>query len=249
MTSLIIAVLSFAIIFSGSLLGFYLGRVLPDHHLADESRDVVKLGAGLIATLAALVLGLLVGSAKQTYDTMSAELTQDAAKILVLDRVLAQYGPETRDVRAAIRKGVAGVADALRDGAIAAEMTTGTPPIEVIDQHLRNLSPRTDTQRELQSRALSITQELAGARWLIVVQSDTSLPVPFLIVLVLWLTVIFASFGLFGPPNATVIVVLLLCALSAASAIFLTLEMDRPLTGLVRISDAPLRDAAQRIGK
>ena len=107
MNSLTIALISAGCIFSGVLLGMFLRRLLPDHHLSNDSKDTVKLAAGMIATLSALILGLLVSSAKGTFDTMNAEITQSAAKIILLDRVLATYGPETGDVREQFRRVVA----------------------------------------------------------------------------------------------------------------------------------------------
>ena len=72
---------------------------------------------------------------------------------------------------------------------------------------------------------------------------------PFLVVLVFWLTILFISFGLFAPPNATVIATLFVCALSVSGAIFLILELDQPFEGLIRISSAPLRNALAHLGQ
>src|SRR5262245_4834429 len=104
MSSLAIATITFAFIFGGTLLGMFLRTVLPEHHLSPDSKDVVKVGMGLIATMAALVLGLLTGSAKSSVDTQDAELKQMAANVLLLDRTLAHYGPDTKAIREQIRR-------------------------------------------------------------------------------------------------------------------------------------------------
>src|SRR5215510_4327260 len=107
MTSLEIAGIAFVCIFGGALLGMFCRSVLPEHHLNSDSKDVVKVGMGLIATMAALVLGLLTGSAKSAFDTQDAELKQMAANVILLDRALAHYGPETTTIRTQIRSLVA----------------------------------------------------------------------------------------------------------------------------------------------
>jgi hypothetical protein len=96
---------------------------------------------------------------------------------------------------------------------------------------------------------MQISADLGRTRSLLLEQTGGSIPMPFLVVLVFWFTVIFITFGLFAPPNATVIAVLLVCALSVAGAIFLILELDRPFEGLIQISDAPLRSALARLGQ
>ena len=103
MSSLTISLIMLACVFGGALLGLLLHAVLPQHHLSSETKDIVKLGMGLVGTMSALVLGLLVASAKNSYDTQSAELTQLSANIALLDRGLALYGPETKETRALLR--------------------------------------------------------------------------------------------------------------------------------------------------
>ena len=103
MSSLTISLIMLACVFGAALLGILLHAVLPQHHLSSETKDIVKLGMGLVGTMSALVLGLLVASAKNSYDTQSAELTQLSANIALLDRGLALYGPETKETRALLR--------------------------------------------------------------------------------------------------------------------------------------------------
>jgi len=94
MSSLAVSLIAFAFIFGGALLGMSLRGAMPPSHLSDDSKDSVRLGMGLVATMCALVLGLLIASAKTYYDTQNAELTEMSAKVVLLDRMLAHYGPE-----------------------------------------------------------------------------------------------------------------------------------------------------------
>jgi hypothetical protein len=230
-----------------------LRAVVPAHHLGGDSKDVVKLAMGLIATMAALVLGLLTASAKSSFDTLDSEIKQGAANVVLLDRVLAQYGPETNETRDLLRQTVAyrlaqtWPDDASRSTRVEAPQTT--PSVEGLQGRIRQLAPQNDAQRWLQSQALTLSGDLAAARWLIFAQAGNSLPVPFVVVLVLWLAVLFASFGLMAPRNATVIAALMLCALSVAGSIFLILEMSRPLEGVIKVSGAPLRYALSHLGQ
>ena len=254
MSALAISSVAFACIFGGTLLGMLLRTILPGHHVSGDSQDAVKLGIGMIATLAALVLGLLIASAKGNFDTMSSELRQVGARVILLDRVMAQYGPETKETRELLRRTIAATIKRVwpedKVGQAATEAPETRVNIETIQDRLRQLSPRNDAQRWLQSRALQISGDLAEARWLLLEQlGQRSIPMPFLMMLVFWLTFIFASFGLFSPRNATVITVLLVCALSAAGSLFLILELDTPYAGLIKVSSAPLANALAHLGQ
>jgi Protein of unknown function (DUF4239) len=242
-----ISLIVFACVFGGALLGILLHTVLPQQHLSNESKDIVKLGMGLVGTMAALVLGLLVASAKGSYDAQSAELTQMSANIALLDRALALYGPETKEARNLLRGAVARVLDQMWSSASLSVPTAAGG--EILYEKIQGLSPKNDTQRSLQGQALSMAVDLGKTRWLMYEQATTSVSMPLVIVLVCWLTAIFISFGLFAPFNATVVASLFVSALSVSGAIFLILEMYTPYAGLVKISDAPLRAALAHLGQ
>ncbi|MGH8623334.1 MAG: hypothetical protein ACRET3_14465 [Burkholderiales bacterium] len=232
----------FACVFGCGLLGMFLRAALPEHHLGTDSRDLVKLGMGLIATLAALTLGLLIASAKGSYDAQRNELTQMSANIILLEHVMAHYGPETREARDLLRRSVA------RMFARMWPETTSRPAqleptVEGLYDKIQALSPQNDAQRSIKAQAIGIITELGKARWLLFERRGGSVSVPFLVVLVFWLAMIFLSFGLLAPANPTVIATVFVCALSVSGAIFLILEVDRPFDGHILISSAPLRDA------
>jgi hypothetical protein len=251
MSSITISLIVFACVFGGALLGIFLHAVLPQHHLGPDSKDIVKLGMGLVGTMAALVLGLLVASAKGSYDAQGAELTQMSANIAVLDRALALYGPETKDTRALLRGFVVRFLDQMwsKNGTGASPSAAPSGGGEIMYEKLQGLSPKNDMQRSLQGQALSIAVDVGKARWLMYAQQATSVSLPLLVVLVLWLTVIFVSFGLFAPFNATVVSSLFVSALSVSGAILLILEMYTPYAGLIQLSSAPLRAALAHLGQ
>lgn len=249
MSSIAISCIVFGCVFGGALLGTLLRAVLPEDHLNQESKDIVKLGMGLVATMAALVLALLIASAQGSFSTKRTDFAQMSANIILLDRVLAHYGPETKDARDLMRRAVVLTLNhfwpekcAQRDQFDA--MTMGGFLFEEIEA----LQPQNDAQRSVKSQALKIALDVGQTRWLMFEETDRWVPMPFLVVLVFWITIIFASFGLFAPPNATVIVTLFVCALSVAGAILLVLDLDRPFAGLMQVSSAPLRDALMHLG-
>lgn len=251
MSPLAISAIVFACIFGGALLGMVLRSVLPEHHLSTESKDVVKLGMGVIGTMAALVLGLLVASAKGSYDTQRSELTQLSANVAFLDRVLAHYGPETKDARDLLRHAVGRWLDQIwsKDSARSEQLAPTAAGGEVFYDKVQALVPQNDAQRSLQAQALSLALNIGQARWLMFEQTGSSISMPLLVVVVFWLTLVFVSYGLFAPANATVIATLLLCTLSVSGALFLVLEMDRPFAGLIQIPSAPLRNALAHLGQ
>lgn len=250
MSSLEISFITLAVVFGGALLGIALRAVLPEQHLSGDSRDVVKLGMGLIATMAALVLGLLIASAKSSFDIQNAEITEMSSKAILLDRILAHYGPEAEEGRGMLRGSVASVLDMVSSNAADSAIRFGTSANgEALYDKVQGLSPKDDAQRSIQAQALSTLMSLGQTRMLLAAQKSNSVSLPMLVVLVAWLTIIFISFGLFAPRNTTVIVSLLVSALSVSGAVFLILEMYSPYAGLIHVSTAPLRAALAHLGQ
>lgn len=251
MAPIVVACLVFACVFAGALLGLLLRSVLPEQHLGTDSRDVVKLGIGLIATMSALVLSLLVASAKTSYETRRSELTQLAVGIVLLDRMMAHYGPETTEARDGLKRAVGSMVDRIwpSDRSRPAELAPTAAGAEDLYEAIQRLAPQTDSQRWLQSQALKTATDLAQTRWLLFEQGGSSIPMPFLIVLVFWLTILFAGFGVLTPPNATVVATLFVCSLSVAGALFLILELDQPFAGLIEIPGTPMRNALAQLGR
>jgi hypothetical protein len=241
----------FACVFGSALLGMFLRATLPEQHQSTESKDVLKLLIGLIGTMSALVIGLLIATAASSYATRRSEFTQMSANIVLLDRALAHYGPETNEARNLLRRAVAGEFHRTwqNDTTAPAKFDPTAAGAEILFDKILELVPQSDVQRSLKAQLLTMVINLGQTRWLLFVQNGSSIPIPFLVVLVIWLSLIFASFGLFAPLNATVVVALFLGALSVSGAIFLILELDLPFEGLMRISDEPLRKALAHLGQ
>jgi hypothetical protein len=200
--------------------------------------------------MTALVLGLLVASAKGAYDTEKSEVIQMAGKVAFLDRVLAHYGPEAAEARALLHRAL--------EGAIARiwpenkfeepQLAPSNASAEALYDALQKLAPQGDAQRSLKSQALAIAFDIGQMRWLLFEQAGTSISSPLLVIVVCWLAILFFSFGLFGPPNATATAALLVAALSVSGAIFLILELDHPFGGLIEISSRPMVNALNHLG-
>jgi len=246
MNSAVTGALVFACLFGAGLLGVRVRAMLPEHHLNPETKDAVKVGMGLVATMAALVLGLLVASTKGAYDTQKSEVSQMAAKIVFLDRVLANYGSESAETRDLLRRSVGSAINRMwpdKKSSQAAQLDPSVSSGEAFFTSIQKLSPQNDAQRSLKSQAVQIATDLGQMRWLLFEQTETSISLPMLIILISWLAIIFMSIGLFAPPNATVIIALMLAALSVSGALFLILELDMPFDGVIQISPAPMRNA------
>jgi hypothetical protein len=252
LNSITVSLAALAIVFGGALLGMFLRKVLPDQHVSADSRSLVMLGTGLIGTMSAIVLGMLVSSAKSSYDTQKNDLTIVSAKLVLLDRVLAHYGPETRETRELLRTFVQSTLDRVwpPPGSQPAQLApTAVGRNEAMYDEILRLSPTNDAQRVLRDRAVALAMDLGQTRWLMIEETHNSVSVPFLIILVFWFTIIFISFGLYTSPNPTVFASLFVCALSVSGAILLMLEMYTPFHGLIQISSAPLRDALAHMGQ
>lgn len=247
MNPLLLATLVFVIIFGATLLGMRLNARLPAEHRSGDTKDAVRIGMGLVATMAALILGLLVASASNAYDTEKSEITQMAAKIAFLDGVLINYGPDARPARRLLRRTVQeSIARIWSDD-------TGEPTDPASDwsqglpKAIQILAAENDAQRTFRAQAADLVAELGQLRWLLFEQESGSTSHLLLAVVVAWLAIIFGSVGLFSPRNATAVVALLLAAISVSGAILLILEFDRPFDGLIKISDGPMVNALQHL--
>jgi hypothetical protein len=249
----VIGLLVLTCTFGGAMAGMKLRAALPEHHFSADARDSIKLGIGLVATVTALVLGLLTASAKSTFDALDATVKHTAADLLSLDRALARYGPETAGIRG-------GLKETMKEkvGLIWSRGSPFSPDLdpaktaqgaEYLATEIRKLAPATEEQRSLQARAVALSESLLDARWIVVSALATSVPIPFLAMLLLWLTITFTTFGVLAPRNRTIVCVLFVCALSVSGAIFLVLEMDSPFDGLITVSPGPMRYALEHMNK
>jgi hypothetical protein len=248
---IIIAAILFAGLVGVILVGARLRRLVPAGHLSTESKDAVKLALGLVATMTAILLGLLVSSAKNSFDTARSEVIQMSAKIALLDRILVLYGPQTADARRALRDSVA---EGIRrtwppDGRRPASLEPNEQMGDTVYAAISRLAPEDEPQRALKAEAVTLMVQLAELRSLVQAQAVSSLSKPLLIALLIWLVVIFLGFTVLAPPNATSTLALLAGAFSVACAVFIILELDYPFAGLVRIPSEPMIRTLDHLSK
>lgn len=254
MSPILVGLIVLACTFCGALGGIALHQKLPARHKAADSRDVVKLVLGLIATISALVMSLLIATAHASYVTQESEVQALGVHIVQLDRVFSGYGPDAAEARTKFRQLVAARLEqawpnrrGARPSSEAARATREQN--EALIEHVINLQPSTDSQYFAKSRALQLLTEIGDERQLLHEQASSSIPWPFLVVLVFWLVVLFVGFGFLSRTNGTVVVALFVGSLSVAGAIFLVLDMNQPFSGLMHISNAPIRVALETIGQ
>ena len=250
MNELAISFVVYVCVMGGALIGIYLNHVLPPEHIKDETRQAVNIAVGVIATLTALVLGLMVASAKSSFDARAEDIREIAARIIILDRTLRDYGQESTGARDQLKITITARLEHFWAEELQAPGAPRLADMEsVLRRQLLSLSPATDTQKWLQARALAVAGELEQTRWLLIEQSRKTIPRAFLVVLVFWLVVIFCTLGLFSPRNGTAYTIIFVCALSVATAIFLVLELDQPFEGMLQVSDLPVRGALAEISR
>jgi len=234
------------------MVGRGLRSFVREQHLDPDTRDVVKLAMGLVATMSALLLGLLVTSAKGSYDTVRNEVIHMAAKIAFLDRVLTIYGPDAVEARVQFRRAVEEAISRMWPKEASDERARLGPDMKTsgaVVGAIQRLSPNDETQRSLKTQAMTLAVEIGQLHSLMEAQMVPSISKPLLIVVVSWLFVIFLSFSVLAPHNPVAMASLTASAASAAAAIFLILELDRPFGGLIQISAAPMLNAVGQMAR
>lgn len=253
MNAILAGTVTFVCTFGLAMLGIIIRRALPESHLRKESEDVVRLGMGLVATTTAVLLGLVMASEQTSFNSTEATVRDGFFDFLTLDRALAHYGPETRTIRDHIRETAQSrLETAWFHGVSDKNRGPGFQPgqgAEAIEEEVLALQPNTDQQRWFKSQALDAVESVLKTRWSVFASGGSSVPGTFVVVMIAWLSVIFASFGLFAPRNATVIVSFAIASISVAAAIFLILELDSPFDGLIRIPKGPMEFVVQNLGK
>ena len=245
----VIGLIAFVAIFGGALLGIFVARALPEHHLGSETRTAVSVAAATVGTLSALVLGLMISTASSSFAARSGEVTAISVDLIRMNRMMQRYGPEADDVRAKLRTyATAKMQDLFPASGEPSQTNDATVGImETTQDAILALAPTDETHRWLRSQALTLSDGLLQARWMLAEQAGSGIPFPFLILLIFWLAIVFASFGLFSPLNGTAVAVLCLCSMAVSGGIAMILELDSPFSGLVRVSAEPMRQALAEI--
>jgi hypothetical protein len=247
MSAVGISAIAFASIFGAALLGMLLRSIVPERYLSAESKEVVTLGAGMIVTMSAMLLGLLISSTRTSYEEKRTQVIRMTAHVIELDLLLKDYGPEAQPARQVMRDAVPAMIESIwRENASRFRADANAVPdagAEAVLSGIVGLSPRDDDQRARRERALQVGIDLAQIQLLLFAQPINAISTPFITVLVLWLAFIFATFSVHARANVLIVVVLFVCALAASSAIFLILDLDSPFAGLLQIPSAPLHNA------
>jgi Protein of unknown function (DUF4239) len=250
MNSVAVSLFIFALVFGGALVGMALRRALPQEHLGTEAKETVRLATGLVVTMTGLVLGMLVSSAKTYYDGQKSVVAQMSSKIIQLDGLLAEYGPEIEPTRREARQFAEDAVDRIWP-----KEKSGLSQLRPKDngqrirEEVNQLAPKDERQAAVKVQIASAIRDLRETYWLMYLQSEqTSMSVQLLTVVTSWLVAIFVSFGIFAPPNPTVKVTLVVGAVAVSAAIFIIMEMYSPFSGILRISPVAIRDAISQMG-
>jgi len=243
MINFIIGAVSFAAIFGGVLIGRFAARRIPGHHLSNETQSAVNVSVAVIGTLSALVLGLMISAANTSFSKRSDEVRELSLQMIRIERNLRRYGPEGNEARSKLREWATNRLERLSDPSI----QPAIDKLEGMQDALLVLTPKHERQKYLRTICLTLSSTLIYERWSLEEHEGHSIPVPFLILLIFWLTIVFASFGLFAPANQTAIVVLFLCSVAVAGGIYLIEELDNPHSGLIRVPVETMQKALVEI--
>jgi hypothetical protein len=267
MTNLKDAALLMAVLLCASGLGLLARPLLSERHRSRETAEVMQLVVTMLVTFAALVLGLLITSAKASFDAIDTDMRGYASDLIELQRLLNEYGPETKPMQQALRRYTA--------AAIATTWTEEPPPpgdyypktvqrtltdaemessglgdmLANIELRLRGLVPADAMHQRLLGDCLNQFKRVLDQRWKLIEEAHASISLPFYLVLVFWLAIVFGSFGLSAPRNALSYATILLGALAIASAVVVILDLDTPFTGTLVVSSQPMRDALAHLSQ
>jgi len=249
MSHTVIGLISFVAIFGGVIAGMLVRHFLPGHHLTAETQSAVTVSVAVIGTLSALVLGLMITAANRSFSARADEVRELSVELIRIDRNLQRYGHEADDARLALHAWAKAKTQQLfpEKGQEPPSSQGTIIMLESVQDEVLDLEPKNPQQTYLRTLCLTLTSTIIQARWSLETLSGQSIPVPFLILLVFWLSIVFASFGLFAPPNPTTIVMLLLCSLAVAGGIYFIEELDNPASGLIQLSPDAMRKAVNQI--
>ncbi len=232
------------------MAGLGLQRIVPVGHLGSDTKDSIRLASGLLVTMTALVLGMLVSTANTSYQQRKNDLAEMASKFVEVDRLLGSYGTEAAEARRELRNLAQSSLD--RIWSDRSTMDSSKNPKDngrLLYNQLETLKPDSATQLITKNSAITASMSLRHTYWLMFLSSEeNSLSFPLLAIVVSWLVAIFVSFGLFAPRNGTSTASLVVCALAVSAAIFVIMAMYSPFSGFMKISSYPIRDALSQMG-
>jgi hypothetical protein len=247
---LIISLMVLLVILGGAFGGWVARQRLPAHHLTDETKNLVSVSMAVVATLSALVLGLLISNANSSFNSIGGQVTAMSAQILRLDQILSRYGPETAEARALLRRyAELKSVDLFPDnpGNVRLNDQSTYEVLQQLEDALLALKPANARDQWWLGQAMALAGKIGDARWLLAQQVGQGTPKEFVALLVFWLAVLFASFGLFAPHNFVSTATLTLCAVAVAGAIGMVLELEKGFGGLIHVSPKPMLQAVAQL--
>lgn len=250
MSALLVAAIVFVVLFGCAILGTYLRERMPAQHLQDDSKHLIEISLGVIGTVAGLVLGLLVATSFGTFQSQRTAVITLAAKIALLDRGLAYYGPEAVPARQQLKATTQRIlTDTWSSGQTAAlDPATGGGGARLYEL-IQALDPKTERQKAVKGSALGIAVDIAQQRWMMYAQQAAGVSPALILILAFWFAITFLAFGLMTVRNATTITALVLCALAISGAVYLIEQLSTPFSGAITVSDAPLRVVYAQLGR
>jgi hypothetical protein len=251
MNSIAVSSIVFGSIFASGLVGMAVRRAISEDRLGSGEKEVARLVTGLMTTMTAIVLGMLVSSAKASYDARTNEVAELSSQVVTIDRMLSKYGTETAEMRDQFRLLVQASVNRIwpPQAPVQAELKPRDEGGILVDE-LQLLAPKNGAQTDVKAQILHMVVELRQTQWLLFLKSQQSaLPIPLLLVVVTWLSLIFFSFGVFTEPSSTIAVTLAVGALAVSTAVLIILELYTPFRGVLRISPAPILEALSQMGR
>lgn len=241
----VVALVIFLCLVASPLATMAIWPRLPARHRDEETNTVLRLAANLFGVMTSLVLGLMINSAKNTFESVDHNVHAYATELILLDRTLRQYGPRADSVREPLSAYVERVTSQwsrTQDNPVVANRLSEHLLAEIGTR--LNALPTTDAAQDfLLQDARQRLRQVLEQRWVLIEQSEGAIPKPLIAMLVAWLGLIYASFGFRAPRNAITVATFVVSAALIAGAVYLILDMDVPFSGPIQISPAPLQRA------
>lgn len=253
MSALTFAAFVFIAIFLAALAGFQMQRVLPEKFTDDATEGHVKSVLGMLSMMTAVVLGFVTANAKNSFDNASKIVADTAVRMVSIDRALATFGDEGETIRGRMKHGaeewIARIKSPAGDANSDLRAVQRAEELESFVASIQKLKPASEAQTEAQGRAVELALGILHDRWVLKTDREASTPTVFLLVLLAWLGLEFFIFGLFANRNAAIVFATFFGAVMVASAFFLVLDLEGPMTGPMRVGTAPLERAAAIMGQ
>ena len=253
MSALTFAAFVFIATFLAAMLGFQFQRFVPTRYTDDATEGSVKVVLGMLSVLTTVVLGFVTAEAKNSFDSAAKIISDTAVRLVSIDRVLADFGESADPVRANIKHvakdWIARIHSPAGDAHADLRAVQRGEELEDLFGQIKLLKPVSDAQREDQDRAVDLATGILHDRWVLTTERAASTPTIFLLVVLAWLALEFFIFGLFADRNAMVMAATFLGALTVASAMFLVLDLEGPMTGPMRVSTKALERAVVIMGQ